>query len=89
MLRYILCDAAMMGSTASDDSPAAAAAAVPPSPPTVDDGMGDLTQAFDGLKFAGKNMAHAKLFYSKAIEITMKHGINDSAHECHKLYTNR
>ena len=41
------------------------------------------------IAFAGKNMVDAKKSYSEALAIAVKHGLNDSAHECHKIYTNR
>ena len=39
--------------------------------------------------FAAKNMADAKKFYSEALDFAISHGINDSSHECHKIYSNR
>ena len=41
------------------------------------------------IAFAGENMGDAKKFYSEALKIATTHGMNDSAHECHKIYSNR
>ena len=68
--------------------------AVPPTPPAVDAG-GDKAARLQQLRrkgniaFIGKNMVDAKKFYSEALVVATTHGINDSAHECHKIYSNR
>lgn len=34
-------------------------------------------------------MADAKKFYTEALDLAVAHGIDDHAHECHKIYSNR
>ena len=83
-------DSVHMATTTSADSPAVA---VPPTPPV--DASGDKAALVQQLRksgnaaFAQKNMADAQKFYSEALDLASAHGINDSAHECHKIYSNR
>ena len=86
-----MCGAGFMAATTSDDS---RTDAVPPTPPTADTGCDKAAQVQQlrrngNTAFVNKNMVDAKKFYSEALEVATTHGINDSAHECHKIYSNR
>ena len=84
-----------MAATTSADSTAAAAPPAPPAPDNVADTPNENATLLQQLRqrgnvaFAGKNMEDAKQFYSEALQLAVAHGINDSAHECHKIYSNR
>jgi len=84
-----------MAATTSADSTAAAAPPAPPAPDNVADTPNENATLLQQLRqrgnvaFAGKNMEDAKQFYSEALQLAVAHGINDNAHECHKIYSNR
>ena len=81
----------MAAATTSGDS---RTDAVPPAPLTADAGVDRAAQVQQlrrngNTAFGKKKMVDAKKFYSEALEVATTHGINDSAHECHKIYSNR
>lgn len=90
---HLACTAESMAANSNTDS-----SATPPTPPpaaAVDSGDDNGAVQVQKLRengnvaFASKNMADAKKFYSEALDVATSHGINDSSHDCHKIYSNR